>query len=108
MWQKLSASGDLRLMQYRFQYNPDLDLSGTSGSHLAETLQQLYSSSNVGYVIWNDQPLSKSKVKPKALHAHAKGEYTTRCHNHKNCTRRLYQQACFNNAFPRHSFHPVC
>ena len=58
----------------RFRYNQALDISGTSGSHLAETLQPLYSSSNTGYVIWNDQPLTKSTVKPKSLHAHAKGK----------------------------------
>ncbi|CAL5225201.1 g7984 [Coccomyxa viridis] len=56
-----------------FQYNSDLDISGISESHLAETLQQLYSGSNIGYVIWNDQPETKSKVRPKTLHAHAKG-----------------------------------
>jgi hypothetical protein len=38
-------------------------------------MRQLYSGASTGYVIWNDQPLSKSSVKPKTLHAHSKGTH---------------------------------
>ena len=69
----LSRHHSVRGHSHRFQYNPDLDISGTSKNHLAETMQQLYSGASTGYVIWNDQPLSKSSVEPKSLHAHSKG-----------------------------------
>ena len=41
-------------------------------------MQQLYTGSNTGYVIWNDQPETKSKVRAKTLHAHAKGKRLAR------------------------------
>ena len=58
----------------RFQYTEGADLGSVSGNPLAETVSQIYGA-GVGYVLWNDQPLSKSphtRVIPQ-LHAHAKG-----------------------------------
>ena len=57
----------------RFQYTKGSDLGSTSGNPLAETVLQIYAD-GVGYVLWNDQPLSRSpKTKVPELHAHAKG-----------------------------------
>ena len=57
----------------RFKYTAEADMSSTSGNPLAETMLQIYAE-GVGYVLWNDQPLSKSpRTKVPELHAHAKG-----------------------------------
>ena len=71
----LGARGDFDSDLGRFQYTKGADLGATSGNPLAETLLQIYSGeAGVGYVLWNDQPLSKSpKTKVPELHAHAKG-----------------------------------
>ena len=56
-------------------YSEDSDLASTSNNPLAETVLQIYQE-GVGYVLWNDQPLSKNpkiKVPEESLHAHAKG-----------------------------------
>ncbi|EIE21228.1 hypothetical protein COCSUDRAFT_33830 [Coccomyxa subellipsoidea C-169] len=59
----------------RFTYDPDGDLSTTSGNPLAETVLQIFAQ-DVGNVIWNDQPGSRAPDTPivEDFHAHAKGE----------------------------------
>lgn len=57
-------------------YDPNGDLSQTSGNPLAETVQQIYTR-GIGNVIYNDQPEDKSPSAQagmdKDFHAHAKG-----------------------------------
>lgn len=66
---------EFAMVSSRFQFTNGVDLGATkarSGSPLAETMLQIYKN-DVGYVLWNDQPLSKGKARIPKLHAHAKG-----------------------------------
>ena len=55
------------------------DLASESGNPLADTMLQIYSSSNVGYVVWNDQVPGSTGRPPRTPHAHSKGEDKSGC-----------------------------